>query len=77
MTGNSSGDDAGTTVASGIFTGLAALCVASRFYVRTKIKVGIAWDDWWVFIGLLLTLLLGGLLIWGNLPFFISTIHWH
>ena len=56
------------TVVSGIVTGLATICVALRFFVRVRTKVGVSWDDWWIFIGLLLTLLTGGLIIWGNSP---------
>ena len=59
MAGNSS------TIGSGIVTGLAALCVALRFYVRIRIKVGIGWDDWLILLGLLLTLLAGALVIYG------------
>ena len=53
-------------VASGMVTALAAICVALRFYTRIHVKVGIAWDDWWILVGLLLTLLTGGLLLWGT-----------
>lgn len=52
-------------VASGIVTGLAVICVALRFYTRIRTKAGIAWDDWWILIALLTTLLTGGLLLWG------------
>lgn len=61
----SSSEDTATVV-SGIVTGLASICVALRFFVRVRTKVGVSWDDWWIFIGLLLTLLTGGLIIWGN-----------
>jgi hypothetical protein len=56
-----------TTVTSGVITGLAVLCTALRFYVRVNLKVGIAWDDWWILVGLLSYLLAGGLLLWGKL----------
>lgn len=51
--------------ASGVVTGLATLCVALRFFVRVRIKVRIGWDDWWMLIGLLLTLVTGGVIICG------------
>jgi formate hydrogenlyase subunit 3/multisubunit Na+/H+ antiporter MnhD subunit len=68
MNEHSASQSTGTMVASGVVTSLAAICVALRFYVRVHIKAGLAWDDWWILIGLLTTLLTGGLLIWGTLP---------
>lgn len=59
-------DEDTATVVSGIVTGLAALCVALRFFVRVRTKVGVSWDDCWILIGLLLTLATGGLIIWGK-----------
>lgn len=53
-------------VASGIVTGLAAICVALRFYTRIRTKAGIGWDDRWILIALLTTLLTGGILLWGT-----------
>lgn len=58
----------GTMVASAIVTALASICVALRFYTQTRTKAGIAWDDWWILIGLLTSLLIGGLLLWGKAP---------
>lgn len=55
-----------TTIASGMVVGFAALCVASRFYIRKRDKTGIGWDDWWILIGFSMTFLTGGLLLWGN-----------
>ena len=64
---NSPDDSTATMVASGIVTGLATICVALRFFARLRIKAGIAWDDWFILIGLLTTLLSGSLLLWGLL----------
>jgi hypothetical protein len=61
----STSESSGTMVASGIVTGLAAICVALRFYTRIRTKAGVAWDDWWILIGLLTALVTGGLLLWG------------
>jgi hypothetical protein len=61
-------------VASGVVTGLAAICVALRFYIRIRTKAGIAWDDWWILIGLLTSLLTGGLLLWGMCAYSFQTI---
>lgn len=62
MADASSSDSTGTMVASGIVTGLAALSVGLRFYVRIRVKrVGLSWDDWWNLTRLVLTLLTGGL----------------
>jgi len=61
-------------VASGIVTGLAVMCVALRFYTRIRTKAGIAWDDWWILIGLLTTLLTGGLLLWGMFAYSSHTV---
>jgi hypothetical protein len=68
MAQESSSDSSGTMVASGISTGLATLCVALRFYTRIRTKAGVAWDDWWILVGLLTMLLTGGLLLWGTFP---------
>ena len=56
----------GTLVASALVTGFAIVAVALRFYVRMRLKVGVAWDDWSIFIGLVLTLITAGLLVWGT-----------
>jgi len=63
----SSADSTSTSVASGVVTGLATICVALRFYVRIRTKIGLGWDDWMILIGLLTTLLSGALLLWGKL----------
>lgn len=65
MASDSSFDNMGATVISRIGIGLAAICVALRFYSRIRIKAGIGWDDWWILIGLLMTFLTGALLLWG------------
>ena len=56
----------GTLVASALVIGFAIVAVALRFYVRTRLKVGVAWDDWSIFIGLVLTLITAGLLVWST-----------
>ena len=56
----------GTLVASALVTGFAIVAVALRFYVRMRLKTGVAWDDWSIFIGLVLTLITAGLLVWGT-----------
>ena len=58
-----------TTAASATVTGLALIAVVLRFYVRIRFKAGLAWDDWWILVGLLLTLLTGGLLLWSKSSF--------
>lgn len=63
----SSADSTTTSVASGVVTGLAAICVALRFYVRIRLKAGVGWDDYMILIGLLLTLISGAVLLWGKL----------
>lgn len=65
MSGVRTPEGTGTTAASGVVTGLATLCVAVRFYTRIRTKVHLSWDDWFILIGLLLTLLTAGLLVWG------------
>lgn len=55
------------SIVQGITTGLAVICTALRFYTRVHIKAGISWDDWWILAGLLLTILTGGLLLYGTL----------
>lgn len=71
---NSSSTSTATVVASGIVTGLATLCVALRFFTRMRTKVGIAWDDWWILVGLLATLLCSALLLWGALLLTLRTV---
>lgn len=56
----------GTLVASAVITGFAIVAVALRFYVRMRLKVGVAWDDWSIFAGLVLSLITAGLLVWGT-----------
>ncbi|MCJ1251885.1 hypothetical protein MMC30_009123 [Trapelia coarctata] len=55
-----------TLAVSGAITGLATICVALRFFVRIRMKINIAWDDWFILIALLVTLLEGGLILAGN-----------
>lgn len=59
-------NSSGTIVAAAIVAALAVICVALRFYTRIRTKAGIAWDDWWILISLLTSLLIGGLLFWGK-----------
>jgi ABC-type amino acid transport system permease subunit len=50
-------------VGAAIVAILAVVFVALRFYARRHYKSGIAWDDWWILIGLVITLLEGALLL--------------
>lgn len=52
-----------STVGAAIVAVLAVIFVGLRFYARKRYKSGIAWDDWWILIGLLITLLEGALLL--------------
>ncbi|KAJ8060208.1 hypothetical protein OCU04_010551 [Sclerotinia nivalis] len=54
-----------TTTAALIVTILAAVAVALRFLTRRLTKAGIAADDWWILIGLLLLIITGSLLLYG------------
>jgi nitrate reductase gamma subunit len=56
-----------TTASSAIFVVLALVSVALRFYTRTQVKASIAADDWWILVGLVLTCITGGLLLYGML----------
>jgi nitrate reductase gamma subunit len=58
-----SSEGAKSMIGAGIVAVLAVIAVALRFYTRRRYKTGIAWDDWWILIGLLLTLLEGSLLL--------------
>lgn len=59
-------DSTATLAVSGVITALATICVALRFFVRLRIsKVRLAWDDWFILIALLVTLLEGGLTLAG------------
>ena len=60
------GDEDTATVISGVVTGLATVCVALRFFVRVRTRIGVSYDDWGILVGLLLTLTTGGLIIWGE-----------
>lgn len=64
-----------TTVVVGTVSGIAIISVALRFYVRIRLKVGVAWDDWWIFTGLVLTFLTGGLLLWGIMTHSTQILH--
>lgn len=66
MSGVKTPEGTGTTAASGVVTGLATLCVALRFYTRIRTKAQLSWDDWFILVGLFLTLLTAGLLVWGK-----------
>ncbi|KAI9641747.1 hypothetical protein NHQ30_009603 [Ciborinia camelliae] len=54
-----------TTTAAVIVTILAAIAVALRFLTRKLTKAGIAADDWWILLGLLLFIVVGSLLLYG------------
>ena len=69
--GDSPVNSMATTVASGVVTGLATICVAPRFYIWMRTKAVVAWDDRWIITGLLSTLLSGALVLWG-MPAFLS-----
>ena len=64
--GQSAENSKATMAASAIFVGLGVIAVVLRFYARTRVKAGIASDDWWILAGLLLTLITGGLLLYGK-----------
>lgn len=67
------GEDSASLVATGISFALAIISVVMRFYVRVRTKAGLAWDDWWILIGLIMALLTGSLLMWGMLALLCST----
>ncbi|ESZ90140.1 hypothetical protein SBOR_9478 [Sclerotinia borealis F-4128] len=54
-----------TTTAALIVTILAVIAVALRFLTRRLTKAGIAADDWWILIGVLLLIVTGSLLLYG------------
>ncbi|KAI9050312.1 hypothetical protein LZ554_005479 [Drepanopeziza brunnea f. sp. 'monogermtubi'] len=54
-----------TTTASTIVFALALVSVCLRFYTRRMIKAGWAADDWWILVGLLLTLSAASILLYG------------
>ncbi|ATZ56044.1 hypothetical protein BCIN_12g05820 [Botrytis cinerea B05.10] len=54
-----------TTTAALVVTILAAITVALRFWTRRLTKAGVAADDWWILIGLLLLIVTGSLLLYG------------
>lgn len=57
-------DSRATTSISRVAFALAVLFVSLRFYTRRRLKIQIGWDDWWILIGLLMTFLTYGLLLW-------------
>lgn len=57
-------------VALVVLVASAFLVVLLRFYIRIQMKAGVAWDDWWILIGLLMAVLSAGLLLWGMWFFF-------
>lgn len=59
-------DSTATLAVSGVITGLALITVALRFFVRVRMKTRIQWDDWFILIAMLLTLLEGGLILAGT-----------
>ncbi|KAA8571276.1 hypothetical protein EYC84_000603 [Monilinia fructicola] len=54
-----------TTTVALIVTILAVIAVALRFLTRRLTKAGIAADDWWILIGLLLLIITGAVLLYG------------
>jgi hypothetical protein len=65
--GQSPENSKATTAASAVVVSLAVISVALRFYARTLVKAGVASDDWWILVGLVLTFITGGLLLYGML----------
>lgn len=55
-----------TTNAALVVTILGLIAVALRFLTRRLTKAGIAADDWWILIGLLLLIITGSLLLYGK-----------
>ena len=68
MGGSKPASGTGTTVASGIIILLTVICVLLRFFARIRFKAGLGWDDWWILVALLITLLTCGLLVWSTTP---------
>lgn len=58
-------DSTSTLAVSASVTGVALICVALRFFVRIRMKVHVGWDDWFILIAMLVTLLEGGLILAG------------
>ncbi|KAB8298299.1 hypothetical protein EYC80_002028 [Monilinia laxa] len=54
-----------TTTVALIVTILAVIAVALRFVTRRLTKAGIAADDWWILMGLLLLIITGAVLLYG------------
>lgn len=48
---------ASSVVAVAVALMVPIIVVAIRFYTRRHYKTGIAWDDWWILIALLTTIL--------------------
>jgi hypothetical protein len=63
--GVSSAQSRAATTASTLVAVLAVTAVVLRFFTRRITKAGIGADDWWILVGLLFTLLTGGLLLFG------------
>jgi len=69
-TSPASEDSTATLAVSGVITGLAIITVALRFFVRIRMKTRIQWDDWFILIAMLVTLLEGGLILAGTIFYF-------
>ena len=55
-----------TLTVSTIILVLAFFAVALRFWVRWITKVGISSDDWWILIGISLSMITGSTLLYGK-----------
>ncbi len=54
-----------TIIVACIILTLAWFAVVLRFYTRWITKAGFAADDWWILVGILLSLITGGTLLFG------------
>ncbi|KAI1084186.1 hypothetical protein F5B20DRAFT_523998 [Whalleya microplaca] len=60
------GDSIATTVVSCVVIGLAVIYIALRFYTRFYTTAGFSWNDWFILIALLSTILAVVLLLWAT-----------
>lgn len=54
-----------TTVVSTLMAILAVIAVALRFWSRKMSRAGYGADDWWILVGMLLMVVVGGILVSG------------
>lgn len=66
-----------TIIVSTIILFIAWIAVALRFYVRWITKVGIASDDWWILVGILLAFITGTTYLYGTVFFFDIDSPWN